>query len=327
MIDFRYHLVSLAAVLIALSIGIVLGAGPLNDNIGSTLSGEVTKLRQEKEALRKDGNEQRAAIEARDTYDEQTLPLVVQGRLSDRTVAVVRLAEGADDDVQALRETLEDAGATVEEPVEVSATWASTADEIVSSRSATGEAALRDLGVSAAVPDGGQRIDQALAVVLTGTRSPQDGGDRVSREQRQQAWTRLKDAGLVDGPDETPDAADLVVVVGGPVPAEDSSDTDTVDRQAEGTSGVWVALTHLIETHAQGTVLAADEAADGTSDSSPVTMARLQGSLAEGVSTVDDPAVPMGRAAIVLALVEQLTGDSGHYGTGAGAARPVPTFQ
>ncbi|HBO53687.1 MAG TPA: copper transporter, partial [Janibacter terrae] len=52
MIDFRYHLVSLAAVLIALSIGIVLGAGPLNDNIGSTLSGEVTKLRQEKEALR-----------------------------------------------------------------------------------------------------------------------------------------------------------------------------------------------------------------------------------------------------------------------------------
>lgn len=46
MIDFRYHLVSLAAVLIALSIGIVLGAGPLNDNIGSTLSGEVTKLRR-----------------------------------------------------------------------------------------------------------------------------------------------------------------------------------------------------------------------------------------------------------------------------------------
>ena len=44
MIDFRYHLVSLAAVLIALSIGIVLGAGPLNDNIGSTLSELDTQL-------------------------------------------------------------------------------------------------------------------------------------------------------------------------------------------------------------------------------------------------------------------------------------------
>lgn len=327
MIDFRYHLVSLAAVLIALSIGIVLGAGPLNDNIGSTLSGEVTKLRQEKEALRKDGNEQRAAIEARDSYDEQTLPLVVEGRLTDRTVGLVRLPEGADDDVQAVRETLEDAGATVEEPVEVSATWASTSDETVSSRSETGEAALRDLGVDAAVPDGGQRIDQALAVILTGTRSPQDGGERVAREQRQQAWDRLKDAGLVDGPDDAPEAADLVVVVGGPVPAQDSTDTDTVDPEAESTSGVWVALIHLIETHAEGTVLAADEAADGTSDSSPVTMSRLRGSLAEGVSTVDDPAVPMGRAAIVLALVEQLEGDSGHYGTGAGAASPIPSIR
>ena len=82
MIDFRYHLVSLAAVLIALSIGIVLGAGPLNDNIGSTLSGEVTKLRKEKEALRQQANEQRRQLEGHDAYDEQTLPTVVGDRLT-----------------------------------------------------------------------------------------------------------------------------------------------------------------------------------------------------------------------------------------------------
>ena len=70
--------------------------------------------------------------------------------------------------------------------------------------------------------------------------------------------------------------------------------------------------------------LAAPEAEEGSADASPVTMARTQGSLAEGVSTVDDPDLPMGRAAIVLALDEQLDGGSGHYGIGAGADAPVP---
>ncbi|MDU2059289.1 MAG: copper transporter, partial [Dermabacter sp.] len=38
MIDFRYHLVSLVAVFLALAIGIVLGAGPLRDGVGQTLT-------------------------------------------------------------------------------------------------------------------------------------------------------------------------------------------------------------------------------------------------------------------------------------------------
>ena len=113
MIDFRYHLVSLAAVLIALSIGIVLGAGPLNDNIGSTLSGEVTKLRQEKEELRRQAKEDQRGLEARDAYDEQTLPGVVGDRLVERTATVVVLPEAADDDVQEARDVLEESGASV----------------------------------------------------------------------------------------------------------------------------------------------------------------------------------------------------------------------
>jgi hypothetical protein len=38
MIDFRYHLVSLVSVFIALAVGIVLGAGPLKDPISEGLS-------------------------------------------------------------------------------------------------------------------------------------------------------------------------------------------------------------------------------------------------------------------------------------------------
>ena len=52
MIDFRYHLVSLISVFIALAVGIALGAGPLKETIGDTLTGQVSQLREEKDALR-----------------------------------------------------------------------------------------------------------------------------------------------------------------------------------------------------------------------------------------------------------------------------------
>ena len=47
MIDFRYHLVSLISVFLALAVGIVLGAGPLRESLGDQLAGQVEQLRTE----------------------------------------------------------------------------------------------------------------------------------------------------------------------------------------------------------------------------------------------------------------------------------------
>ena len=43
-IDFRYHIVSLISVFLALAVGIALGAGPLKETIGDTLTGQVEQL-------------------------------------------------------------------------------------------------------------------------------------------------------------------------------------------------------------------------------------------------------------------------------------------
>ena len=51
-IDFRYHIVSLISVFLALAVGIALGAGPLKETIGDTLTGQVDALRAEKDELR-----------------------------------------------------------------------------------------------------------------------------------------------------------------------------------------------------------------------------------------------------------------------------------
>ena len=324
MIDFRYHLVSLAAVLIALSIGIVLGAGPLNDNIGSTLSGEVTKLRQEKEALRKESNEQQQGIDGRDRFDEAVLPGIVKGRLAGQSVVVVALPEADDGTVEDIRETLDESGAKVRNTVKVTSAWAATKRNLKTERDDAGNAALSDLGLEPIMPKGAQPADQALAVTLTGRDSAKDEDARVRDAERAKAWTRLREASLVDGPKTVPAAADLVIVVGDAVPAEEEPKKGTVDRDAERTAAMWVALTHLFDRFSSGTVLAAAEADTDTSDASPVTIARTQGNAAEGVSTVDVPETPMGRGGIVLALVEQLAGEHGHYGLGPDADAAVP---
>ena len=52
MIDFRYHLVSLISVFLALAVGIVLGAGIVQGPIGSSLQSQVDALRTDRDTLR-----------------------------------------------------------------------------------------------------------------------------------------------------------------------------------------------------------------------------------------------------------------------------------
>ena len=51
MIDFRYHLVSLISVFLALAVGVVLGAGPLQNSLGTALNDQVTSLRADSPGL------------------------------------------------------------------------------------------------------------------------------------------------------------------------------------------------------------------------------------------------------------------------------------
>ena len=50
MIDFRYHLVSLISVFLALAVGVVLGAGPLQSSLGNALNDQVASLREDRNA-------------------------------------------------------------------------------------------------------------------------------------------------------------------------------------------------------------------------------------------------------------------------------------
>ena len=79
MIDFRYHLVSIISVFLALAVGIVLGAGPLQANLGDQLSDQVAALRTEKQALNDKLTTSEKLVDASDEYATAVQQRVVGG--------------------------------------------------------------------------------------------------------------------------------------------------------------------------------------------------------------------------------------------------------
>ena len=98
MIDFRYHLVSIVSIFLALAVGIVLGAGPLKGDIGTSLTEQMTALRADKAQLRTDLDAARRDTSARDTFSAAVAPAIMKGQLTGKTVALV-VAPGADADL------------------------------------------------------------------------------------------------------------------------------------------------------------------------------------------------------------------------------------
>lgn len=96
-IDIRYHIASLAAVFLALGLGILIGANLLgNEAMVKTLRYQTDKLEKNLDSLRLENNQAKdeivgykAAIGAHRQFEKQTIPMLVYGKLAGRQVAIV----------------------------------------------------------------------------------------------------------------------------------------------------------------------------------------------------------------------------------------------
>ncbi|WP_344308167.1 copper transporter, partial [Brevibacterium samyangense] len=89
MIDFRYHLVSLISVFLALAVGIVLGAGPLREPIADSLQAQVDSLREDRDNLRLDLDEANTTIADADSYVTATAGQLLSDTLTGVNVSLV----------------------------------------------------------------------------------------------------------------------------------------------------------------------------------------------------------------------------------------------
>ncbi len=110
MIDFRYHVVSLVALFLALAGGIALGAGPLQDPVRGELS-TATNDSGSDQALQEELDRVERLNEFRARYDEATAGLVLGDRLAGTSVSMLVLPGADPTVVKELGADLETAGA------------------------------------------------------------------------------------------------------------------------------------------------------------------------------------------------------------------------
>jgi hypothetical protein len=313
-IDFRYHLVSIVSIFLALAVGIVLGAGPLQQQIGQTLTNQVSQLRKDKADLRSRLDTQAHELEAADQFAEAVTPELVGSRLGGRSVVLVMLPGADSSNADDITATMKTAGATVNGRVKLTAAWADPDQGKVAFRDQL-SSNLGPLVGSTAPPTASVNVRMGAILAKALVVSNVADADRAT-EQSEQALSGLKEAGLITVDGAAPKPATLVVEVAGPPNTKQTED----NRKAE--LATWTTTVDELDKGDSGTVVAGP-----LSSAEPIGVIgaiRSDRSVAAAVSTVDDLQLAMSQSAIVFALLEQMNGKSGHYGTGIGATAVLP---
>ena len=89
MIDFRYHLVSLIAVFLAVALGIVIGTTQLNGPLTDNLQGQVTALQDDKRSLEDQTQTLQTQLDDVGSFDEAVGPTLVENTLVGQRVVLV----------------------------------------------------------------------------------------------------------------------------------------------------------------------------------------------------------------------------------------------
>jgi Copper transport outer membrane protein, MctB len=303
MINFRYHIVSLMAVFIALSVGIAVGVS-LGPSVDQGLLRQAEQDRKQVAELRAELNRRNALDEYREAYDEQAGQPVIQGALNGVRVAVVTMPDAPGRVVTDISSAVAAAGGSVVREVQVRPAAFDPA------KAAEVTKALGDLAVRVPVNDEMTQSEKIGAALARSIASPQvEDRDELAIDLGE----ALSSAGFVALNGGSAAQAQLVLVVA--AEASDPPVTSTVLS-----SHVEFAL--ALKARA-GVVLAGPNSAqiEGTD----VLAARTDPKGNSLLSTVDVADLSSGVVTTVLAGQEQLLGRVGqHYGALARAEAPLP---
>ncbi|HLS73441.1 MAG TPA: copper transporter, partial [Actinomycetaceae bacterium] len=315
MIDFRYHLVSLIAVFLALALGIVLGAGPLNQPLGDQLTGQVEELREDRDRLRTDLEVSRMEVEYRDTFIDEIAPAALGSRLEGRAVALIALPGAVADDVDDIGRRLEQAGAVVTGQVQVTEAW--TDPNTATFRSSFSGQILSYLDP---MPDDGADpgviLGTALAQALT--RGDAEGVPLDDAQTLLELFVSA-DSPLVEVVEEPEQAANATVLIG-PRTEEITEETEPEPEEVEEREqrlATELALARGAAATAEGSVVAGSAA----TERDLISLIRESGA---EVTTVDSVTEVTGRMSVPMALAANISGTVEHYGVGAEADAVVP---
>jgi hypothetical protein len=307
-ISFRYHVVSLVAVLLALAAGIALGSGPLQRSVAD--DGSASDARALDAAERR-VDQLEEGLTFADSYAQATGGGLVAAALDRRTVTLVTLPGAEDASVSGVVDLVEQAGGAVTAQVMVGEKLLDVGNRQLVSELATQMQA--SAGNAVEVPNGAsgyERMALLLAHAVATDRGPGDPVDDAGNG----ILAGTASAELVTTRGDVGRRGSLVAVVTG----EPYGTAD--DRQGAGS--ILTSLVSALDSRSRGVVVAGPVAA--AAEDGLVAAVRDDATAAREVSTVDVVDRGAGAVVSVLALAEQEAGRSGHYGSTLADDGPVP---
>jgi hypothetical protein len=345
-IDFRYHVVSIVAVFLALAIGIVLGSTELQGTTYNVLDHATAKLQTEYDQVRSQLASAQAQASEGEAYAQAVEPAVLRDLLSGERLLIVTEPGAQSSVVSGISTAATDAGATVTGQIMLQPKFFDSSDTTQDSLNQTTLDVAQPVGISV---NSSENYQQQAAQVIASeilvkspgsagsqqagtpqsstspTGTPSTGTPSTSTQQAgagadSEASTMLSayaSAGFLNTTGQPGTPASLVVVVT-PQNAPSDGSADPLDQ-------VLVPLVQELAAKSSATVVAGSSAASGAG--SPIAVLRAN-NVASQVSTVDDADFVSGQSVVIQALATLLRGGKagsyGFTGNGANAVAPSP---
>jgi len=316
-IDFRYHLVSIVAVFLALAIGIVLGASELQGTTLDSLRALTNSLKSQLNAAeaQRDGYKQQA--NASDAFLRTAEPKLLGAMLTGNRIVLVTEPGAPSSVVAGVRQAAALAGATVTGTVALQPKFNDLAGATQASLSAlNAQLANRDNAVltPAATSQTGYQQDaaQLIASAILNQTTNQLG---LTAAQAQFVLQAYAQAGFLNDSGAPWNRATLAVIVTpGSVPADGANDP---------ANQVLLAVAQEFATMSAATLVAGSVA--GTTPAGSAISVLRGSSVSNQVSTVDNADTTIGQISTMWAFAVQLAGGKpSSYGVlGASAVSPA----
>lgn len=301
MISFRYHLVSIIGIFLAVALGVVIGTSALNGAVVGDLHRQVSDLKKSNA----DNASQNRALQAQAGNADllaQTFGNKIAGSALAKTPVVLVGAPGATKSMKdAVAAQITAAGGTVASQIQLSSDFdnPSRANDIQS----LATSGVHPIGLHLPVTDNAGLLAGALlGYVLLGH------GQATDLTQVLAGFSTLNMI-KTESPTATAGKA-LVLVTSGGLAKGDPAGAMLVSFATE------------VATLGGPTVLAGDPAA--ATATGLVGLVRGNDSAKKALSTVDNAATALGQLTVVLTLADAVAGRKGNYGAAAGADALLP---
>jgi hypothetical protein len=320
-IDFRYHLVSIVAVFLALAIGIVLGSTELQGNTIDVLRTSQNSLKNQLDQSNTERGLAQQQASTGQTFIATAEPRLLAGELPGMRIVLVTEPGAPSSVISGVKQAAGLAGATVTGEVAIEPKFNNLSGATQSSLSQLNSDLASTDGTSLVTPSNQQTMYQQQAAQLIGTAilATTTAGETtgLSTADASTLLGAYAQAGYITITPAVTDRATLAVIV--------TPDTAPADGQNDPATQVLLAMAQEFAGASAASVVVGSTA--GSSPAGSAISVLRASSVASLVSTVDNADVTIGQVSTIWALQQQLGGGKPNsYGiSGASAVSPVPS--